>query len=356
MSEPVFLLMTRLYLVRSSWPRALGCLLGAILVALTRNAVLAQAAADGWSGQIECVINVRAAGYQDDQMQTWTITGAAVPRNDFRDYPAAWTVMGSGSRAPADAWTRTGSDANGSITLFVPIGTNNIRVAPGQRVLKAVGGIRATAASIPVTGDADEWRGYQYFDAPGAATQTAFNGSRTQMRTDLVGWRQPAGASVTETCTWNFAKGTVARIGVLATQPTLTSQSGATAGTGTQVTLSPAGSTTTIQQVDTPATVTGTLANETLASGTRTGMALNAATASLLGPAPRTITLAGFTAVGTATAVAPRTITLTGFTAAGASTAVAPRTITLTGFTAAGPATSVAPRTITLPGWTAAGP
>ena len=336
-------------------------LLTAMLVGPSASEALAQTPADGWSGQVQCVLSVRApaSGYQDDQTQTWTVTGTAIPRNDFRDYPATWTVTGTGSRAPSDSWTRTGSDSTGSITLFVPVGTNNIRVAPGQRVLKTVGGIRATVASVPVTGDADEWR-FQYFDTPGATTQTTFSGSRTQMRTDLVGFRQPAGASVTETCSWSFAKGSLARVATLSTQqPTLTTQSGAQAGTATQVTLSSAGSTTTIQQVAPTVTATGTLANEPLASGSspRTDTtALNTSTRSLLGPAPRTITLAGFTAAGTTAAVLPRTIMLTGFTGAGTATPVTPRTITLTGFTGTGTATPVTPRTITLPGWTAVGP
>jgi hypothetical protein len=318
-------------------------LVAAILVGWSTNATLAQTPADGWAGQIQCVINVRAAasGYEDDQTHTWTLTGAAIPRNDFRDYPAAWTVVGTGSRAPADKWTRNGSAANGSITLFVPVGTNNIRVTLGSSALKAVGGIQGTTASAPFKSDADEWR-FQYFDTPDAATRTSLTGSRTQTRTDLVGWRQPAGATVTETCSWNFAKGSAASI----------SRSGAQAGTGTQVTLGPAGSPTTIQQVAPPVTATGTLAREPLASGS----VASPRTGTLLAPAPRTITLAGFTAAGTATAVAPRTITLAGFTAAGTSTAVAPRTISLTGFTAVGTTTAITPRTITLPGWAVVGP
>jgi len=53
-------------------------------------------------------------------------------------------------------------------------------------------------------------------------------------------------------------------------------------------------------------------------------------------PAPRTITLDGFTASGTSVVVAPRTITLAGFTAIGTSVAVAPRTITLSGWAGVG--------------------
>jgi len=71
--------------------------------------------------------------------------------------------------------------------------------------------------------------------------------------------------------------------------------------------------------------------------------------------APRTIMLAGFTASGTSVVVAPRTISLVGFTASGTSVVVAPRTISLVGFTASGTSVAVAPRTITLSGWAGVG-
>ena len=70
---------------------------------------------------------------------------------------------------------------------------------------------------------------------------------------------------------------------------------------------------------------------------------------------PRTITLAGFTAAGTATPIVPRTIALAGFTASGASTSTGPRTIALAGFTAAGTAVPIVPRTLTLSGFSATG-
>jgi hypothetical protein len=280
----------------------------AILVGVSANVTLAQTPADGWSGQVQCVINVRASGYEDDQTHTWTLTGAAVPRNDFRDYPAVWTVIGTGKRAPAGTWTRKGSSMSGSITLYVPVGTNTIRVVLGARWQKAAGGIQGTTAAVPFTGDADEWR-FQYFDTPDATTRTSLSGSRTQTRTDLVGWLQPANATVTETCSWNFEKGSRAAL-----------------------------------------SKSLTLAKEPIASESTV---LRAGT--LLAPAPRTIALAGFTAAGATTAVAARTITLPGFTAAGTSTSVASRTITLAGFTATGTSSAVAPRTIRVSGFTAAG-
>ena len=113
--------------------------------------VVAQTPVEGWSGQVQCVIASRGVGYQDDQTHTWVLTGAPVVRNDFRDYPATWTVSGTGRRTPisaraaaagvGDSWTYGGSEASASITLFVPIATGTIRIAGGQRAVKATSGL-----------------------------------------------------------------------------------------------------------------------------------------------------------------------------------------------------------------------
>jgi len=194
--------------------------------------------ADGWSGQVQCAIAVRGVGYQDDQTHTWVVSGPPIARNDFRDYPATWTVTGGGSRTPlstrataagaGDTWTRTGSDASAEVRLFVPVLSNNLRLAAGQRTVKAIGGLRGTGGSM--LADVDEWR-FQFIDAPGGATQTSLRGSRApQTRTDLVGWRQPPGATVTETCTWDLTKGTAASQsssqGTVVTQPIVGSVGG----------------------------------------------------------------------------------------------------------------------------------
>jgi hypothetical protein len=63
----------------------------------------AQSPADGWSGQVQCVLAARGPGYQDDQTHTWVLSGAPKVQNDFRDYTATWTVSGSGSRRPISA-------------------------------------------------------------------------------------------------------------------------------------------------------------------------------------------------------------------------------------------------------------
>ena len=186
----------------------------ALLLAAATGAS-AQTAADGWSGRVECVLSARGIGYQDDQTHTWVLSGPPVARNDVRVYPAAWTASGRGSRTPiaaraagagaGDSWTHGGSNPGSSITLFVPVNTTTIRIAAGQRAVKAVAGLKGTGAEGAFSGDLDEWR-FQYIDVPNGAVQTSLSGSRTQTRGDQIGWRPPPGSTVTETCSWNLTK------------------------------------------------------------------------------------------------------------------------------------------------------
>ena len=188
---------------------ALGCLL------VVHGVAGAQTPVDGWSGQVQCVIASRGAGYQDDQTHTWVLSGAPGVRNDFRDYPATWTVSGSGRRTPisarasaagaGDSWTYGGSSGSASITLFVPVGTATIRIAAGQRAVTAKSGIKGTAASVPFATDVGEWR-FQFIDIVNGAARATLSDSRTQTRSDMAGWRPPPGTTVTETCSWNLTR------------------------------------------------------------------------------------------------------------------------------------------------------
>ncbi|HEY5546231.1 MAG TPA: hypothetical protein VIK50_09265 [Gemmatimonadaceae bacterium] len=136
---------------------------------------------------------------------------------------------------------------------------------------------------------------------------------------------------------------------------------------GTCWNLTPQGTTTTSVQEPIP-TVSGTygyqVAVQTLTGSTGVSQWVPLTVAATLSTttstttvtvAPRTVSLAGFAAVGTSTVVAPRSISLAGFTAKGTSTVVTPRSISLAGFTAKGTSTVVAARTISLAGWTGVG-
>jgi hypothetical protein len=250
---------------------ALGLLIASQVAQLHAQGGLA---ADGWSGQVQCELRVQTPGYQDVQTQTWVLSGSApIARNNFRDYPATWTVSGNGSRTPlpgvpggggsTDTWTRSGTDANAYLTIFEPVGTRNLRIAPGQIPVRASAGLAVTTevrvpggATTPIsssTADADEWR-FPYLDAvPNGGTMS---GSRTQVRAALVGWRQPAGAPVTETCAWSFTQGGAAPASALLSRTTVPSRVPGTLRGGTAVDSPAAGTSGTPTGAVPPVTVT----------------------------------------------------------------------------------------------------
>lgn len=185
------------------------------LVCLLPDRVVAQTPVDGWSGQVQCQIASRGLGYEDDQTHTWVLSGAPGVRNDFRDYPATWTVSGSGRRTPVaarvsapgvgESWAYAGSSPSASITLWVPLGTGTIRIAGGQRAVTATNGIKGTTATAAFAANVAEWR-FQYIDIANGAARTTLSDSRTQSRGDLAGWRPPPGTTVTEACSWKLTK------------------------------------------------------------------------------------------------------------------------------------------------------
>jgi hypothetical protein len=305
--------------------------------------VMAQAplAADGWSGQVQCTLSVSAVGYQDTQTHLWTLSGAPpVARSGFRDYPATWTIEGGGRRTSlpgvsgsfTETWTRGGTDANASITIFEPIGTGGLRIAPGQRPARAMNGFTTTlrrtgdAVTSPstMTSYVDGWR-FPYIQT--VVIGNTMVGTRTETRTGVIGWRQPSTAPVTETCTWNFTRGAAGSI-------------------------SRAGRQGSAEVAERVAGRAGGAANANM-----TVVPLNPALIPLatISPAARTIALAGFTARGEAVAAPPRAIAVNGFTATGSAVSVSPRSIALTGFAAHGDAAAVPARAITVTGWTAVG-
>jgi len=347
-----------------------------------------------WTGSARCQLDIRGPGYTDQQVHTWTLMGGAPTiQGAFRVYEGTWSVSGGGSwqrtygtQITSSRWTTNAQGVRAPIAVLARASDGAVVIQSYHGQLAARGAITGTQQVVvdgraqpptQIVADAFEWA---FPTASAPPTSTTLSGSSAPAASGSLGYLQPAGSSTTVACSWNFTAGSQAS-SLSTPQPVMT-QSGAQAVTGSQVTLSTAGATGSIQQVGATTTTAtaATVATAPTVSGAvispTTRNVLSTPTTTLLsGPAPRTITLAGFTAsgssavvsprtialtgftaAGTAAAIAPRTITLAGFTAAGASAAVAPRTIPLTGFTASGTATTVAPRTIPLAGWTGTGP
>lgn len=234
---------------------SIALLTAVLVVAVTRTA-LAQAPspADGpWSGQAQCVGTVRAPGYQDEQTHTWKLTGASpiTPGAYIRDFPATWSMTGSGSRilpgrlGNTEAWTTQVPTWSAPISIWEPPGSGNIRLA-SRFPLTVQGAIQGSTAGLNPFSSALQEPPFPVIEVP--ATQMVIAGSRTEMVPGLVGWRQPSGAEVTETCTWNFTSG-----GQTSQASPVNPLKRAGAPAATVVPLPPAMATTTVASTTAPA-------------------------------------------------------------------------------------------------------
>jgi len=236
-------------------------------------------AADGpWFGQVQCVLSARGADYQDDQTHTWRLTGEK-PRlvGVFRQWPAMWTVQGSGSR-PSETWKTTVPETSAPISVWEPA-AGRLRFGSQHGLLNVNGGITGTASTrAPINAPFQEW---EFPIVEDAATLTTISGTRTRTVPGHA-WRQPLNVLTTETCTWNYTKS-----GPTATQ--VSSATGTTSSAPTPRAAGPAGAIATIQPPPTapaPATTSplGAPKTDQIKAGNGAGVA------ALLGVAPRTIT------------------------------------------------------------------
>jgi len=192
------------------------CLVGLLVsvvwfAAAAHPAMQAPNAADGpWSGQMQCVVSARGSGYQDDQTHTWRIIpGPPVLNGIFRQWPAVWTVQGSGNRTLPDGtpetWTTTVPETRAPLAFAVNAVTGQMRIGSQHGLLSTTGAItgRTGRGQTPLVGGGQEW---PFPIVDDVATATTISGTRTRPAPNGAGWRQPPGTPTTETCTWNFSK------------------------------------------------------------------------------------------------------------------------------------------------------
>src|SRR6187401_1646993 len=105
---------------------------------------------------MQCVLSVRGPDYQDDQTHTWRIVpGPPVANGMFRQWPAVWSVQGSGNRLLAtgdsETWTTDVPPTNAPIAFAVNAVTGQIRIGSQHGLLSINGGIRGTTRSAGAT-------------------------------------------------------------------------------------------------------------------------------------------------------------------------------------------------------------
>ena len=219
-------------------------ILVAILVATIPGVCSAQtpSAADGpWFGQVQCVLSARGADYQDDQTHTWRLTGDKPrPVGMFRQWPAMWSVQGTGS-GPSGTWKTTAPESSAPISIWEPA-PGRIRFGSQHGLLTISGGITGTTGTrAAINAPFEEW---PFPVVEDDAKLTTITGTRTR-KVPGRAWRQPLDVLTTETCTWNYTKDPAR-----ATQ--ISSATGTTVSAPTLRAAGPAGAIGTIQPAPTP--------------------------------------------------------------------------------------------------------
>lgn len=194
----------------------------AILFALAHLATVTFVpAADQWTGEIRCEINVTGDGYSHQETQNWRLTGAApTQQGSMTIYPASWSAVGqgwhdrtnaSGSRR-ISSWTANVSGQSAPIAFVLPP-SGELFVQLWHAQLTAPGGYVGTdqyiqngVTQVPqrLTSTLYEW---QFQRIPGQPSDTQLKGSHTVQSTAFLGPLQPGGAQVTVTCTWALGRG-----------------------------------------------------------------------------------------------------------------------------------------------------
>jgi len=173
-----------------------------------------------WRGSATCDVTVAANGYQDRQIQTWTLSGAApTPHGGVYVHSATWQIRGDGSsrdmqgkRRVTTSWIAN-AQQSAKVALFLNPAEGTLNIQPGHpQPLRIRDGITGTQQvtigsmaqpATPISFDAFELS----IPAIKADTmQTRITGTSTPRFPTTVAPRAPADASVTSSCSWDFQR------------------------------------------------------------------------------------------------------------------------------------------------------
>jgi hypothetical protein len=131
------------------------------LLLASSGGVLAQSEVP-WRGSIECRLDVEQPGYSRHEIQTWTLTGAELPRNgDMRIYAADWTYRGSGGKnqnAAAAEWSVEVPPTSAPLAMFVRAADQRLIVRLWHSQVTSAAGIRVRNGLSNQTLPATEWQ------------------------------------------------------------------------------------------------------------------------------------------------------------------------------------------------------
>ena len=175
-----------------------------------------------WSGTAQCTVTEQDQSYQRQEVQTWTLTGAAPSQQGaMQIYPATWTDTGTGQlqRVQGTQTNNTGWQTNAqgpaSIVFFVRASDNRLIISTRHARQSVYGGISATRqitvngaaqSSTPFTQSVFEWVFPRIEADPGTNSVDGSAQSPSEaLPADLL--HRFGGSAPLAVCQWHFAKG-----------------------------------------------------------------------------------------------------------------------------------------------------
>ena len=174
-----------------------------------------------WSGWARCDLDVSGAGYEDRQSHLWVLGGAPpASQGAMLVHEATWNVVGRGSsqrhdprQSLASNWKTQVKAMRAPIAVVVRASDGRVLIRGWHAQLRAPGAVSVTqeitanGVAQPSTAlrfDAFEW---SFPTIESDSTATLISGASTPAVTGPIGPMQPAGASATALCSWEFARG-----------------------------------------------------------------------------------------------------------------------------------------------------
>lgn len=203
-------------------------------------------AQDNWSGQAQCQLAVQSQGFVHQEIQAWTLTGAAPTlQGAMQIYPATWSVSGQGgaqrpqgTQVMAAQWNNNVPGLNAPIAIFVRASDGRLVIKLWHSQLSVFGGTN----SVRQVGTSQTSTAYTVFEwsfpmIDDAATSTNVSGTGTVQVTANSIPIPSANSTGVATCKWQFIKGAQTAPMRVAATPNLMTQ--ATANAASPVTSVP---------------------------------------------------------------------------------------------------------------------
>jgi hypothetical protein len=177
-------------------------------------------AAPSWAGWAQCQVDMQGTGYTDRQTHTWVLSGGApTMQGVFAIHPATWSAVGSGSAERTSGsqrlrgeWTTNVAGVNAPLAITTRASDKRIAIRPWHDRLGVSTGIKGTeqATIATVRAPAPTPLAFQAWESTFPTVEgndgSIISGSSTLPTNATTAPMQPAGATRTTSCTWQFGE------------------------------------------------------------------------------------------------------------------------------------------------------